>query len=189
MVARENKAIRRTFHKRSFVKKAPRTRINEYIQAYQIRVIDEDGGQLGVMPPAKALEIARGKSLDLVEVAPLANPPVCKIIDFGKYQYRQSRQERQHKSKQKKFDIKKVRISVRTDKHDLEFKRKQAEKFLEKGNKVKIEINLKGREKAYQDLARKSLEEFTRSITTPNRLEQEIKRYPGGFNLIIIPST
>lgn len=162
--------------------------MNEYIRAYQIRLIDEDGSQLGIMSPAEALPIAQERSLDLVEIAPTANPPVCKIMDFGKYQYQQSRQERLNRNKQKKFDIKKVHIRVRTDDHDLEFKREQAEKFLKKGNKVKIEITLKGREKAYQDLARRSLEEFTKSIAFPNKIEQEIKRYPGGFNLIITPS-
>lgn len=141
------------------------------------------------MPPSEAIQLAREKSLDLVEIAPTADPPVCKIMDFGKYQYQQSRQERLNKNKQKKFDIKKIRIGVRTDDHDLGFKREQAEKFLKRGNKVKIEITLRGREKAYQDLARKSLEEFTRSITVPNKREQEIKRYPGGFNLIITPDT
>ncbi len=139
------------------------------------------------MTPWDALQIAREKSLDLVEVAPKANPPVCRIMDFGKFQYQKSRQERMSKAKQKKFDIKGIRIGVRTDDHDLNFKKNQAEKFLKKGNKVKVEITMRGREKAHQDLARLNLQNFIRSISVPHKIEQEVKRYPGGFNVIIAP--
>jgi len=137
------------------------------------------------MPPMKALEIAKEKLLDLVEIAPKAVPPVCKIMDFGKYQYQKSREERQNKSKQRKVDIKGIRIGVRTDDHDLNFKKDQAEKFLKKGHKIKLEIVMRGREKAHQDLARKNLIEFIKTISIPYKLEQEIKRFPGGFNVII----
>jgi translation initiation factor IF-3 len=150
-------------------------------------VIGDDGQQLGIMKTWDALQLAREQSLDLVEIAPLASPPVAKITDFGKYQYQKSRQERQNKAKQKKFDIKGIRLGVRTDDHDLQFKKEQAEKFLKKGNKVKIEIRLRGREKAHQDLARKNLVDFLHSISIPNKLEQEVKRFPGGFNVIIAP--
>jgi translation initiation factor IF-3 len=150
-------------------------------------VIDEDGTQLGVMPPFKALEIAKEKMLDLVEIAPKAVPPVCKIMDFGKYQYQKSREERQNKAKQKKVDIKGIRIGVRTDDHDLNFKKDQAEKFIKKGHKIKLEIVMRGREKALQDLARKNLIDFLKTISIPYKLEQEIKRFPGGFNVIITP--
>ena len=139
------------------------------------------------METISALALAKEHSLDLVEISPKAVPPVCKIMDFGKYQYQKSREERQNKSKQKKSDIKGIRLSVRTDEHDLNFKKNQAEKFLTKGNKVKIEIMLKGREKAHQDIARKNLSEFIKLIAIPNKIEQEIKRYPGGFNVIITP--
>lgn len=142
---------------------------------------------MGVMPPMEAVKIAKEKSLDLVEIAPKAQPPVCKIMDFGKYQYQKSKEERLSKAKQKKTEIKGVRIGVRTDEHDLVFKKDQAEKFLKKGNKVKIEIILRGREKAHQDLARTNLEEFIKTIALPYKIEQEIKRFPGGFNVIITP--
>ncbi|HPN96551.1 MAG TPA: translation initiation factor IF-3 [Candidatus Moranbacteria bacterium] len=161
--------------------------MNEFIRAREIRVVDDEGNQLGVMTPWDALQIAREKSLDLVEVAPKANPPVCRIMDFGKFQYQKSRQERMSKAKQKKFDIKGIRIGVRTDDHDLNFKKNQAEKFLKKGNKVKVEITMRGREKAHQDLARLNLQNFIRSISVPHKIEQEVKRYPGGFNVIIAP--
>ncbi len=164
-----------------------RTRINEYIFAPSVRVLADDGEQLGIMDTRDALNLAKEHLLDLVEISPKAEPPVVKIMDFGKYQYQKSREDRQNKSKQKKSEIKGIRLSVRTDEHDLEFKKNQAEKFLTKGNKVKIEIMLKGREKAHQDLARKNLEEFARRIAIPNKIEQEIKRYPGGFNVILAP--
>jgi translation initiation factor IF-3 len=169
-------------------KREPTTRINENIWAREIRVIDEDKGQLGIMSVPEALAMAREKGLDLVEISPKAVPPVCKIMDFGKFQYQKSKEDRQHKAKQKKSDIKGIRLGVRTDDHDLAFKKSQAEKFLTKGSKVKIEITLRGREKAHQDLARKNLNEFIRNIAIPNKIEQEVKRYPGGFNVIIAPN-
>jgi translation initiation factor IF-3 len=153
----------------------------------EARVIDEDGTQLGVMSSYEALAIAKERLLDLVEISPTAKPPVLKIMDFGKFQYQKSKQDQKSKAKQKKVDIKGIRIGVRTDDHDLEFKKNQAEKFLKKGDKVKIEIILKGREKAHQDLGRRNLEEFVRSINFPYKIEQETKRFPGGFNIIIAP--
>jgi len=140
------------------------------------------------MTPQQAIAIAKENGLDLVEVSPKAQPPVCRIMDFGKFQYQKSRQERQNKSKQKKFEIKGIRLGVRTDDHDLNFKRNQTEKFLKKGNKVKIEIILRGREKAHQDLARTNLINFLKSIITDYKVEQDIKRFPGGFNVIITPN-
>lgn len=161
--------------------------MNDYIRAREVRVVDEKGAQLGVMSPFEALEIARGKELDLVEVSPLVNPPVCRIMDYGKFQYQQSKLERGNKAKQKKIEVKGIRLGIRTDTHDREFKKNQAEKFLAKGDKVKIEIMLRGREKAHQDLARTNLYNFTKTITAPHKVEQEIKRFPGGFNIIIAP--
>ena len=152
-----------------------------------MRVIGPEGEQLGVMTPQQAIVIAKESGFDLVEVSPKAQPPVCRIMDFGKFQYQKSRQERQNKAKQKKFEIKGIRLGVRTDDHDLDFKRNQTEKFLKKGDKVKIEIILKGREKAHQDLARTNLEDFVKMINIPYVTEQPIKRFPGGFNIIIAP--
>lgn len=139
------------------------------------------------MDTRDAIGKAREAGLDLVEISPKAEPPVAKIMDFGKYQYQKSRENRQNKSKQKKSETKGIRLSVRTDEHDLNFKKAQAEKFLTKGNKVKIEIMLKGREKAHQDLARKNLGEFIKTISIPNKVEQEIKKFPRGFNVVIAP--
>jgi translation initiation factor IF-3 len=152
-----------------------------------VLVIDETGKSLGEMGPEEALQIARGKELDLVEVFPKANPPVCKIQDYGKFQYQQSKQDRLAKAKQKKVEIKGIRIGIRTDDHDLLFKKNQAEKFLSKGNKVKVEILMRGREKAHQDLARENLNNFMGQIQIPYRVEESLKRFPGGFAITIAP--
>lgn len=165
--------------------KAPRERVNEQIRAYEVRVIDENGSQLGILSPFEALAMAREKELDLVEVAPLAHPPVCRIMDYGKYQYQQTKMDKNNRAKQKKVDVKGVRLGIRTDTHDLEIKKLQTEKFLSKGHKVKIEIRLRGREKAHMDLARANLQTFVNSITSPYKIEEEIKRFPGGLNIII----
>jgi len=139
------------------------------------------------MTPFEALQVAREREIDLVEVAPMANPPVCRIMDYGKFQYQQSKQESASKSKQKKVETKGVRLGVRTDDHDLEFKKNQVEKFLKKGDKIKIDIVLRGREKAHHELARTNLINFLKSISGDYKVEQDIKRFPGGFNVIIIP--
>lgn len=150
-------------------------------------MLREDGSQVGVMSSYEAWQLAQGEGLDLVEISPVAKPPVVKIMDYGKFQYQQSKQDRVQKAKQKKTEIKSIRIGVRTDDHDLNFKKDQAEKFLTKGHKVKIEIMLRGREKAHQDLARKNLFDFVAMISAPHKTEQELKRYPKGFNIIIAP--
>lgn len=139
------------------------------------------------MDTKEAVELAREKGLDLVEVSPKAQPPVCKIIDYGKYQYQKSKEKRLAQGKQKKVEVKEVRIGVKTDDHDLEFKKNQVEKFLSKGHKVKIDLMLRGREKAHQDLARATLQEFISQVSIPYRVEESIKRFPRGFNALISP--
>jgi len=152
-------------------------------------VIDDEGTQLGEMNTSDALNMAREKELDLVEVSPKAQPPVCRIMDYGKHQYKQSKQQRLAKAKQKTVETKGIRMGLRTDSHDLEIKKTAAEKFLRKGNKVKIDIILKGREKAHQDLARENIKKFVANIECPYKMEEEIKRFPGGFNVILAPET
>jgi translation initiation factor IF-3 len=131
--------------------------------------------------------MAREKELDLVEIVPHAQPPVVKIMDFGKYQYQKAKEEQQQKAKQKRIEVKGIRIGLKTDDHDLEVRRKQAEKFLSQGNKVKIEIRLQGREKNHLELAKATLNNFVSSISFPNKIEQEIKKFPGGLNTVIAP--
>lgn len=152
-----------------------------------MRVIDEDGSQLGVLETSEALRIAKEKELDLVEVAPNVRPPVCKIIDWGKFQYQQAKKEQVSKNKQKKTEIKGVRVRPSTGENDLQFKAEQAEKFLKKGNKVKVEIILRGREKAFAPQARENLKSFVDKIQFPYKIEQDISRQFNGFNIIISP--
>lgn len=163
-----------------------RSRVNELILAPQVVVIDIAGLNHGTMDIAAALSLAREQEADLVEVSPLAVPPVCKVTDFGKLQYRQAKQEQQAKSKQKKVETKGIRIGFRTDTHDLLFKKTQAEKFLTKGNKVRVEIVLRGREKAMYEKAKGNLTGFLKSIAIPHRFEEEVKRGPMGFTALIV---
>lgn len=130
--------------------------------------------------------MAREKGLDLIEIAPTVNPPICKIMDYGKFQYQRTRQERDQKSKQKKIETKGIRISIKTGKHDLEFKMKNAEKFLNKEHKVKIDMILKGREKTLESLAREKLNEFVQMIPLEIIVEQEIRRQPRGLSMVIV---
>jgi len=154
-----------------------------------VRLIDENGKQIGVVSNAEALNLARERELDLVEIVPNARPPVCKIINYDKYRYQKAKEAEAQKAKQKKTDIKGIRIGIRTDENDLAVRRKQLESFLGKGHKVKIEIVLRGREKAHQALAREILNGFMSSIKHPFKIEQEIQRYPQGLNVIITPDS
>lgn len=162
-------------------------RTNEGIRVPRVLVIDENGVSFGEISNIEAIAIAKERGLDLVEVSPKAHPPVCKIMDYGKYLYQQSKQQKVAKAKQKKVETKGVRIGLKTDGHDLSFKKDQVEKFLRQGNKVKIDIVLRGREKAHQDLARTNLQGFIAAVETPYKIEDAIKRFPGGFNVLIAP--
>ena len=125
------------------------------------------------------------KELDLIEIAPNANPPVCRIMDFGKYQYQKTQVEKKQKTKQVKTDVKGVRISLGISKHDAEFKAKQAEKFLSQGHKVKIEIILCGREKGLFEIAQNKMKEFIEAIPMEIKIEQGAKRQQRGLGMVI----
>jgi len=129
--------------------------------------------------------MARDAGLDLIEIAPNVRPPVCRIMDHGKYQYQKSKQEKGQRSKQKNVEVKGIRISMRTGQHDLNTKIKQIEKFLGKDYKIRIEMILKGREKSLSDLAKEKLNQFIELITTEIRIEQEIRRQPRGLSIVI----
>lgn len=133
----------------------------------------------------KAYQMAQDADLDLIEIAAQAKPPVCRIMDFGKYQYQQSRKEKEQKHKQKRIEIKSIRISPRIGLHDLTFKAKQAEKFLNHGDKIRIEIRMRGREKAHQDIAYEKLNRFVDLISIDTVTEQQPKREPRGLTVII----
>jgi translation initiation factor IF-3 len=140
-------------------------RINERIRAREIRVINEEGGQLGIMPPYEALRIARGQGLDLVEVAPTANPPVCRIINYGKYLYQLSKRQHEARKHQKSIGLKEVKMRPRTSAHDFETKRNKVIEFLREGAKVKVTIMFRGREMAHRDLGFKMMERLAEEVS------------------------
>ena len=138
--------------------------INEQIRDKEVRLIGEDGEQLGVMPARDALQMAKDAELDLVKIAPTAKPPVCKIIDYGKYRYELARKEKEAKKKQKVIEVKEVRLSPNIDTNDLSTKMGAARKFLEKGDKVKVTLRFRGREMAHMSKSRYILEDFAKEL-------------------------
>lgn len=150
-------------------------------------MVGEQGEQHGVLPIKEALNLAQESGLDLVEIAPKAEPPVCKIIDWGKFQYLQTKKQDENKKKQKKTKLKGIRFRPSTGEGDLNFKLDQAKKFLDKNNKVKIQVILRGRERAFSDQAKTQLKEFIDKIDFPVKIEQDVKPQGNGFNVIIAP--
>src|SRR5690606_18710959 len=126
-----------------------RTRVNERIRVREVRVIDETGEQLGIMPPQEGLRIAREKGLDLVEISASAQPPVCRIMDFGRYSYEQQKRARSARKHQKTIELKEIKFRPKVDEHDYQFKKKHIERFLADGDKVKATIFFRGRENAH----------------------------------------
>ena len=127
----------------------------------EVRVIDDTGQQLGIMPPQQALTIAKQKGLDLVEIAATATPPVCRIMDFGRYQYQEQKRARQAKKHQKIIEVKEIKFRPKVDEHDYQFKKKHIERFLDDGDKVKATIFFRGREMAHPEIGRRILERLT----------------------------
>ena len=138
--------------------------MNERIRAREIRVVGDDGEQFGVMSARDALALAAEKELDLVEISPNATPPVCKIMDYGKFKYEKTKKDKENKKKQKNVVIKEIRIKPHIDEHDKETKISQIKKFIEKEYKVKISLRLSGREKLHAESAVKILDEFADSF-------------------------
>ncbi len=134
--------------------------INEEIRAKEVRIVGEDGEQVGVMQTIKALEMAYEKDLDLVLIAPNAEPPVCRIMDYGKYRFERDKKEKEAKKKQTVVEVKEIQLSCRIDTHDFETKLKHAHRFLGDGNKVRVVVKFRGREMSHQDIGREMLEKF-----------------------------
>ncbi|CAN5408642.1 translation initiation factor IF-3 [soil metagenome] len=141
-----------------------RIRVNERIRVREVRVIDDAGEQLGIMPPQQALTIARQKGLDLVEIAATATPPVCRIMDFGRYQYQEQKRARQAKKHQKIIEVKEIKFRPKVDEHDYQFKKKHIERFLADGDKVKATIFFRGREMAHPEIGRRILERLIEDL-------------------------
>lgn len=152
-----------------------------------MRLIDEKGEQLGIMAIQDALAKAKEKNLDLVEVSPNSNPPVCKIMDYGKHRYRQKKIDQKHRKMQKQSEVKGIRIGFRTEAHDLEVKRKQAEKFLNKRNMVKVSMIFKGREMAHMNLGKEKLLKFAEELSDMATIEEGPKRQGNNLMLLLSP--
>ena len=138
--------------------------MNEQIRDREIRLIGENGEQLGIMSAREAMKRAQEAELDLVKIAPTAKPPVCKIIDYGKYRYEMARKEKEAKKKQKIIEVKEVRLSPNIDSNDLSTKINAARKFIQKGNKVKITLRFRGREMAHMNASRHILDDFAKEL-------------------------
>ena len=149
--------------------------INEQIRDREVRVITADGEQLGIMSAKEALKKAEEKNLDLVKIAPNAKPPVCKIMDYGKYRFEQAKREKEARKNQKVVEIKEIRLSLNIDTHDFETKAKHAEKFLKAGNKVKVSIRFRGREMAHPELGKASMEKFAEACREFSTVEKPAK--------------
>lgn len=160
--------------------------INERIRAREVQVIDENGEKKGVMKLNEALNLAFEKKLDLVLVAPNAEPPVCKIMNYGKYKFEQAKKEKEAKKKQKTFELKEIRITPNIEQHDFEFKAKNARKFIEDGNKVKITVRFRGRELNYVKLGEANLNKFIEALS--DIASPEKKAVLEGKNMFIILS-
>lgn len=161
--------------------------VNNFIRAKEVRVIDETGVQLGIMNIFEAIDLAKSKGLDLVQVTEKVDPPICKIADYGKYLYTQQKKERKIRANTKESKLKEIQLGFNISPHDIEVRAKQAEKFLKEGDKVKINLPLRGRQKAMGDFAKKKMEGFVETISTimEIKIEKEIKREPRGFSMII----
>ena len=149
--------------------------INEQVRDREVRVISSNGEQLGIMSSKEAMKLAREAELDLVKIAPNAKPPVCKIIDYGKYRYELARKEKEAKKKQKTIDVKEVRLSPNIDKNDLNTKVNQARKFLSKGDKVKVTLRFRGRELAHVNSSKVILEEFAEQLSDAAVVDKQPK--------------
>ena len=164
--------------------RGPIVRYNEWIKAPQVRVLNEQGEHLDVMDTPAALAMARERGMDLVEINPGANPPVVKIIGYGQFKYQKEKELRKAKVHAKQVEVKGVRLSLRIGEHDKEVRRAMSKKFMSEGNRVRVEIILKGREREHADLARRIIEDFVVSIPDI-RVDQPFARQGGVLSMVI----
>jgi translation initiation factor IF-3 len=164
-----------------------KTRVNHQIRISPVRVIDTDGEQLGILPVERALEIAEEKGLDLVEVAPTARPPVCRIMDYGKFRYQEQRKAREARKKQHQVQLKEVKMRPGIEDHDFEFKTRHARRFLEEGNKVKVTMMFRGRQMAHPELGRQVLEQFAEQVADLGKVESQPTMEARSMTMVIAP--
>lgn len=163
-------------------------RTNEAIRVREVRLIGSEGEQLGIVPTLEALQMAREQDVDLVEVAPQAKPPVCKLLDYGKFKFEQEKNARESRKKQKLLKLKEVRMQPKIESHDLEFKTKHIKDFLEQGSKVKVTIRFRGRELAHTELGRDVLEKILDMLDTPYNVDRRPAMEGRFMSMILSPS-
>ena len=163
--------------------------INEEIRDRELRVIDADGEAIGIMSAAEALKIAEEKNLDLVKIAPQAKPPVCKIMDYGKYRFEQTKREKEARKNQRIIEIKEIRLSLNIDKHDFETKANHAKRFLESGNKVKVSIRFRGREMAHPENGLVTMSNFSEACSEFSSVEKPAKLEGRSMQMFLAPKT
>jgi len=166
----------------------PGVRMNENIRHTEIRVINEEGEMIGVMSPKEAIEMARAKGQDLIEIVPNAKPPVCKIVEFGKWKYEQQKKEKQAKKASHQQLLKEIRFHPRTDTHDFEFKIRHARAFIEEGHKVKAYVQFKGREVTYKQFGEKLLNDFKARMEDIAKVDQDISMMGRMMSMVLSPS-
>lgn len=166
-----------------------KTKINEEVRENELRVIDETGTMVGVISRSEALSLADERGLDLVNVSPNANPPVCKLLDYGKYRYEQQKREKEAKKKQVSIQVKEIRLSVSIEEHDLNVKAKTATKFLKGGNKVKVSLRFRGRERNHVPQAQEVMKNFAEIISEYGEIEKNPKMEGRSLIMFISPKT
>jgi translation initiation factor IF-3 len=172
---------------RAIAGKSDEIRINEMIRASKVRLISNDGKQLGIMPVQEALDVARGEGLDLVEVSSNADPPVCRIMDYGKYKYQASKKVQEARKKAKSFQLKEIKFRPHTDSHDVEYKIRNLKKFLGRRNRVKLTVMFRGRELAYKDVGIELLNRVAEQVAEEGTVDQEARHEGRNVTMVIVP--
>ena len=162
-------------------------RINERIRVPQVRLIDTTGEQIGIVPTREALRMALEKGFDLVEISPTAKPPVCKIMDYGKYKYELNKKAKNAKKKQHIIQMKEMRLRPKIEEHDYQFKLKHIQEFLKEGNKVKVFVEFRGREMAHQELGHKIIQRLEEDLKDLGIIEQKAKMEGRNLSLTFMP--
>ncbi|MGQ9646795.1 MAG: translation initiation factor IF-3 [Thermodesulfobacteriota bacterium] len=170
-----------------FIVREGQVRVNRAIRVKEVRVIDPEGKQLGILPLFEALRIAANYELDLVEVSPKSEPPVCRIMDYGKFKYQQQKKAHDAKKKQAVVHIKEVKMRPKTEEHDFQFKLRHIERFLKEGNKIKVTVVFRGRELAHPDLGRNLINRIIEGTKEIGRVEQEAKFEGRNFVMVLAP--
>jgi translation initiation factor IF-3 len=164
-----------------------RTRINQQIRISPVRVIDQEGEQVGIVPIEQALSMAEELGLDLVEVAPMARPPVCRIMDYGKFKYEEQRKAREARKKQHQIQIKEVKMRPGIEEHDFDFKTRHARRFLEEGNKVKVTMMFRGRQMAHPEIGRQVLEKVMKELADISKVEMNPTMEARSMSMVLVP--